>query len=59
MDESDLQAASDAEPSSIVRNLAEEFGVLKRTILKKFHEFDIVHKKPRRDLYEPSQLRLL
>ncbi|KAJ1366217.1 hypothetical protein KIN20_026817 [Parelaphostrongylus tenuis] len=56
LNESNLHAASDAESSSIIRNLAEELDVSQRTLAKKFHQFDFVHKKPRQDLHELTRL---
>jgi transcriptional antiterminator len=55
LDESDLQAALDAEPSSSTRELAEELGVSQRTIVNKLHEFNFVHKKPRQDPHELTE----
>ncbi|KAJ1358471.1 hypothetical protein KIN20_016901 [Parelaphostrongylus tenuis] len=50
--ENDLQAALDAEPSSSTRDLAEELSNSQRTVINRLHQFDLVHKKPRRNLYE-------
>ncbi|KAJ1368408.1 hypothetical protein KIN20_029535 [Parelaphostrongylus tenuis] len=36
LNESSLHAASDAESSSVIRNLAEELGVSQRTVVKMF-----------------------
>ena len=55
LDKSDLQAALDLEPSSSTRELAEELGVSQMTVVRKLHEFDFVHKKPRQDPHELSE----
>jgi histone-lysine N-methyltransferase SETMAR len=55
LDESDLQAELDIEPSSSTRELAEELGVSQMIVARKLHEFDFVHKKPRQDPHELTE----
>jgi transposase len=55
LDEGDLQAALDAEPSSSTREFAEELEVSQQTIVNKLHEFNFVHKKPRQDPHELTE----
>jgi histone-lysine N-methyltransferase SETMAR len=55
LDEGDLQAALDVEPSSSTRELAEDLGVSQRTVVNKLHQFDFVHKKPRQDPHELTE----
>ncbi|XP_014782746.1 histone-lysine N-methyltransferase SETMAR-like [Octopus bimaculoides] len=46
LDEGDLQAVLDVEPSSSTRELAEELSVYQKTIWNNFKPLDFVHKKP-------------
>jgi histone-lysine N-methyltransferase SETMAR len=55
LDESDLQAALDAEPSSSSRELATDLGVSHTTVLNHLHQLDFVHKKPRQDPHELTE----
>ena len=52
LDEGDLQAALDVEPSSSTRELAEELGVANRTVWNYLKQPDFVHKKARQDPHE-------
>lgn len=47
LNDGDLQAALDAEPSSSTRDLAAELGVGKSAIHRHLQQMDFVHKKPR------------
>ncbi|KAJ1347632.1 hypothetical protein KIN20_002740 [Parelaphostrongylus tenuis] len=49
LNQSDSQAALDAEPSPSTRDVAEEFGVSQQTTVNKLHQFDFVHTKPHQD----------
>jgi histone-lysine N-methyltransferase SETMAR len=55
LDESDLQAALDAEPSSSTRDLGAELGVGKSTVHRHLQQLDFVHKKPRQDSHELTE----
>ena len=56
LNEGDLQAALDAEPSSSSRELAAELGVKShQTVLNLLHQMDFVHKKPRQDPHELTE----
>ena len=55
LDDGDLQAELDIEPSSSSRELAEELGVGYRTVLRHLHQLDFVHKKPRQDPHELTE----
>ena len=55
LDEGDLQAALDVEPSSSTRQLAEELGVDQKTVWNHLKQLDFVHKKPRQDLHELTE----
>ena len=46
LDEGDLQAALDVEPSSSTRELAEELDVDQKTVWNHLKQLDFVHKKP-------------
>ncbi len=46
LDEEDLRAALEDEPSSSTRDLADELGVAQRTVVNYLHKFHFVHKKP-------------
>lgn len=55
LDEGDLQAALDAEPSSSTRELAAELGVDHKTVWNHLRQLDFVHKKPRQDPHELTE----
>lgn len=55
LDEEDLRAALEDEPSSSTRDLADEFGVCQTTIVDSLHKFGFVHKKPRQDPHELTE----
>jgi histone-lysine N-methyltransferase SETMAR len=55
LDESDLQAALDAEPSSSTRDLEAELGVSHMTVWNHLQKLDFVHKKPRQDPHELTE----
>ena len=55
LDEGDLQAALDAEPSSSTRELATELGVDQKTVWNHLQQLDFVHKKPRQDPHELTE----
>jgi Mn-dependent DtxR family transcriptional regulator len=52
LDDGDLQAELDIEPSSSTRELAAELGVSKVTVWNHLKQLDFVHKKPRQDPHE-------
>jgi histone-lysine N-methyltransferase SETMAR len=52
LDEEDLRAALEDEPSSSTRDLADKLGVAQQTVVNYLHKFDFVHKKPRPDSHE-------
>ncbi|CAF1617810.1 unnamed protein product, partial [Adineta ricciae] len=55
LDEEDLQAALDLEPSSNTLELAEELGVDQKTVCNYLKQLDFVHKKPRQDSHELTE----
>jgi len=55
LDEGDLQAALDAEPSSSTRELGTELGVSHMTVWNYLKQLDFVHKKPRQDPHELTE----
>ena len=57
LDEGDLQAALDVEPSSSTRELAEELGVNQKTVWNHLKQLDFVHKKPRQDPHELTEVQ--
>ena len=59
LDEEDLRAALEDEPSSNTRGLADELGVAQRTVVNYLHKFDFVHKKPRQDPHELTEAQAL
>ncbi|KAJ1363953.1 hypothetical protein KIN20_023919 [Parelaphostrongylus tenuis] len=48
LDEGDLKAVLDAKPTSSVRGLAEKLIVSQRTLVNKFHQFGLVHRKKKK-----------
>ncbi|CAM4819728.1 unnamed protein product, partial [Rotaria magnacalcarata] len=55
LDEEDLRAALEDEPSSNTRDLTDKLGVAQRTVVNYLHKFDFVYKKPRQDPYELTE----
>ena len=55
LDEENLRAALEDEPSSNTRDLADELGVAQRTVVNYLHKFDFVYKKPRQDPHELTE----
>ena len=46
-------------PSSSIRDLADEFGVCQKTIVDSLNEFGFVHKKPRQDPHELTEVQAM
>ncbi|CAF4395888.1 unnamed protein product, partial [Rotaria magnacalcarata] len=59
LDEEDLRAALEDEPSSNTRDSADKFGVAQRTVLNYLHKFDFVYKKSRQDPYELTEAQAI
>jgi histone-lysine N-methyltransferase SETMAR len=59
LDEEDLRAALEDEPSSSTRDMADELGVAQRTVVNYLHTFDFVHKKPRQDPHELTEAQAI
>ncbi|CAF4482611.1 unnamed protein product [Rotaria sp. Silwood2] len=59
LDEEDLRAALEDEPSSNTRDLADELGVAQRTVVHYLHKCDFVHKKPRQDPQELTEAQAI
>jgi histone-lysine N-methyltransferase SETMAR len=59
LNEEDLRAALEDEPSSSTRDLADELGVAQRTVVNYLHKFDFVHKKPRQDPHELTEAQTI
>ncbi|CAF3284141.1 unnamed protein product [Rotaria sp. Silwood2] len=59
LDEEDLRAALEDEPSSSTRDLANDLGVAQRTVVNYLHKFDLVHKKPRQDPHELTEAQAI
>jgi histone-lysine N-methyltransferase SETMAR len=55
LDDGDLQAELDIEPSSSTRELATELGVSHMTVWNHLKQLDFVHKKPRQDPHELTE----
>ncbi|CAF2057187.1 unnamed protein product [Rotaria magnacalcarata] len=59
LDEEDLRAALEDEPSSNTRDLTDKLGVAQRTVVNYLHKFDFVYKKPRQDPYELTEAQAI
>ncbi|CAF2346816.1 unnamed protein product [Rotaria sp. Silwood2] len=59
LNEEDLHAALEDEPSFSTHDLADELGVAQRTVVNYLHKFDFVHKKPRQDPHELTEAQAI